>query len=535
MRIPFGLFAVCAAAIFAVWWWLGVSIQMPPSPLEANEKLHCISYAPFRAEQSPLDPSVRIERRQIEEDISRLAGVTNCIRTYSTDFGLEHVPEIARSHGLKLLQGLWLSGRADKNREQIETAVDLAKRYPEAIAAIIVGNEVLLRGEMSGADLADTIREVKSRVATQVTYADVWEFWLRHRAVYDAVDFVTIHILPYWEDFPIPADTAAAHVDAIRRQITGAFPHKEILIGETGWPSAGRMREGAAPSAVNQARVIHEVLTVAKRENFRVNVIEAFDQPWKRRLEGTVGGHWGLFDAAKREFKFPWGGTVSNHPLWLWQAAGGISLALFTFVAGFLARKRISVAGDPLRFWLVVAAIALIPGALIGWAVEKAAIESLGVGGWIRSLAWVAVSGAAPLLATLALAAGLAAPSFEKVLAHAGDRRRQALPLAVGAVLIVTGVLALEVALGLVFDPRYRDFPFAQLTAAAVPYLLLGFARPSQAGGRGVAEMVLAAVLAACAVYIALNEGFANWQALWLAAALAVFALTLLRLRAAPG
>ena len=36
-----------------------------------------------------------------------------------------------------------------------------------------------------------------------VTYADVWEFWLRYRDVYEAVDFVTIHILPYWEDFPI--------------------------------------------------------------------------------------------------------------------------------------------------------------------------------------------------------------------------------------------------------------------------------------------------------------------------------------------
>ena len=49
-----------------------------------------------------------------------------------------------------------------------------------------------------------------------VTYADVWEFWLRYREVAAAVDFITIHILPYWEDIPIPARRAAAHVDAIR-------------------------------------------------------------------------------------------------------------------------------------------------------------------------------------------------------------------------------------------------------------------------------------------------------------------------------
>ena len=136
-----------------------------------------------------------------------------------------------------------------------------------------------------------------------VTYADVWEFWLRNREVYDAVDFVTIHILPYWEDMPVRAKFAASHVDSIRRRMAVAFPGKEILIGETGWPSAGRMREGALPSRTNQARVVSEILDLAKREGFRVNLIEAYDQPWKRQLEGTVGGYWGLFDAvqARRE------------------------------------------------------------------------------------------------------------------------------------------------------------------------------------------------------------------------------------------
>ena len=97
-----------------------------------------------------------------------------------------------------------------------------------------------------------------------------------------AVDFVTIHILPYWEDHPIAAREAANHVDSIRKQVVAAFAGKEIVIGEVGWPSAGRMREGALPSPANQARVLHDVLARGKRENFHVNLIEAFDQPWKR-------------------------------------------------------------------------------------------------------------------------------------------------------------------------------------------------------------------------------------------------------------
>ena len=284
MGVVSALFAIAAAAIVAVWGWLGSTVQMPPSPLVSGGKLYCISYAPFRGDQSPFGPDVPIDPRQIDEDLAQLKQITDCVRTYSIDHGLDQIPEIARRHVMKVLQGLWLSNQPDRSRHQVETAVALAKRFPDVIAAVIVGNEVLLRGEMSGPDLVRIIREVKAQVSMPVTYADVWEFWLRHREVAAAVDFVSIHILPYWEDFPIPARDAPSHVDAIRRRMVAAFPEKEIFVGEFGWPSAGRMREGALPSPVNQARAMHEVLAHARRENYRVNLIEAYDQPWKRQL-----------------------------------------------------------------------------------------------------------------------------------------------------------------------------------------------------------------------------------------------------------
>src|SRR5437773_248016 len=230
MRLAVGLFLPVAAAILGCWWWLGAPVAMPPSPLEAGEKLSCASYTPFRGSETPLD-------------------------------------------------------------------------------------------------LTNLIRSVNARISVPVTYADVWEFWLRYPEVQAAVDFVTIHILPYWEDFPVPASEAAAHVESIRQKLKAAFPDKEILIGEVGWPSAGRMRDGALPSRANQARVVQDVLAAAKREHYRVSVIEAFDQPWKEQQEGTVGGHWGLLDGKTREFKFAWGAAVSDHPYWRWQAAAGIALA----------------------------------------------------------------------------------------------------------------------------------------------------------------------------------------------------------------
>src|SRR6185312_8932292 len=132
---------------------------------------------------------------------------------------------------------------------------------------------------------------------------------------------VTIHILPYWEDFPVSASAAASHVTDIYKMIVNSFPGKEIMLGEVGWPSEGRMREGALPSPTNQSRVLHDVVSAAKRGNWPINIIEAFDQPWKRQLEGTVGGHWGLYGAYDRRARFVWGGGVSDHPRWRWQAA----------------------------------------------------------------------------------------------------------------------------------------------------------------------------------------------------------------------
>src|SRR5215831_16849582 len=340
MRLAIACLAVTATAIAGFWAWLGSPVPMPQSQLGRGEKLYCVSYTPFRGSQTPLDPSTMIPAAQIEDDLTRLAQFTDCVRTYSVDFGLDQIPGIAAKHGLKVMQGLWLSSDPEKCRYQIETAVALANKYPGTIRSVVVGNEVLLRGDMTATDLANTIRSVKSRVRVPVTYADVWEFWLRNTAVASAVDFITIHILPYWEDFPIPARYAMAHVEAIRRQVLNAFPDKEVLIGEVGWPSAGRMREGALPSPANQARVIQDVIALSKRENFNVNIIEAFDQPWKRALEGTVGGHWGLFDAATRMAKFAGAQAVSNHPLWLWQAGAGILFAAVVFAAALAVRTK---------------------------------------------------------------------------------------------------------------------------------------------------------------------------------------------------
>jgi exo-beta-1,3-glucanase (GH17 family) len=532
LRTPLALLLICLGAVGAAWWWLATPIVLARAPIDPNSKLMCVSYAPFRGEQTPLTLSTQVTAEQIAEDLAQLAKITDCIRTYSTDNGLDQIPEIAARVGLKVIQGIWLSSNRQRNLARIATTIRLVKEYPATITALVVGNEVLLRGEMTTADLAATIRSVKAQVAVPVTYADVWEFWLRNREIYDAVDFVTIHILPYWEDFPIRAKFAAAHVDAIRRRMAVAFPGKEILIGETGWPSTGRMRDAALPSRTNQARVVSEILELAKRENFRVNLIEAYDQPWKRRLEGTVGGYWGLFDSVGRDLKYPPGVAISNCPHWKLQMAGGMVLAVLVFAAALLTLRRRPWTPRPAS-WIAVAVTATSSGILLGIAVDKMSYESYGLGGWLFWGSLLAAAILSPLLGANALMSGRSLPTFLELMGPKNYRHRSALTLALGLTLATAALIGADTALGLVFDPRYRDFPFASMSMAVVPFTALTLLNRPKGGARPVAESVFAALFAGAAIFTAINEGRDNWQSLWTCAIYFLFAITLWRVRVA--
>jgi exo-beta-1,3-glucanase (GH17 family) len=530
LRTPLVLIPISLAMIFGVWWWIATPITLSRAPIEAGAKLECVSYAPFRGEQTPLDPSTHIDADQIAQDMAQLAKISNCVRTYSIDNGLDQLPALAAKAGLKVIQGIWLSNDRFKNMAQIATAVGLAKDYPGVITALVVGNEVLLRGEMTAADLAATIRSVKSQVKVPVTYADVWEYWLRNREIYDAVDFVTIHILPYWEDIPVRARYAANHVDAIRKRVAVAFPDKEILIGETGWPSAGRMREGALPSRTNQARVVSEILTLAKREHFRVNLIEAYDQPWKRNLEGTVGGYWGLIDADNRALKYPAGEPVSNFPRWKLDVSAGMTLSVVVFLAAILTLRR-RPWPPRLASWLAVGTSATVAGVLLGVAVDKLLVESYGLGRWVQWSLLLASGILTPILSAHALMSGRPMPTFLELFGPREERSGSVMTWLLGLLVVVTVLIGAETALGFTFDPRYRDFPFASLTMAAVPLFLLMLLNRPQQGARPIAEAAFAGVFAACTLYIGFNEGPKNWQSLWTCAIYAMLALTLWRAR----
>ena len=138
--------ALLAALLFQTW------AQTRPvavrHALEPGEKLRCVSYGPFhRRGQTPFDEKLTISRAQIEEDLEALSALTDCVRIYATDAGLDQVPAVARERGMKVLLGVWISFDQERNAAALEHAIALANEYRDVVRALIVGNEVLLRHE----------------------------------------------------------------------------------------------------------------------------------------------------------------------------------------------------------------------------------------------------------------------------------------------------------------------------------------------------------------------------------------------------
>ena len=473
-------------------------VALPDAP---PGRIACVSYTPFyRPGESPLDPHARVGAARIEADLAVLSRRFDCVRTYSVGQGMDQVPAIAQRNGMQVLLGIWLGRDPAANAREMALGIATARAHRAAIRAIVVGNEVLLRGELPASAIAADLDRVRAATGLPVTYADVWEFWLQHPRLAAHVDFVTIHILPYWEDHPVAVSQAVPHIAAVVARVRAAFPGKPVLIGETGWPSRGRVRQAAVPSLINEARFMREFLRYAHQEHVPYNLIEAFDQPWKRRLEGTVGGYWGLYDDA-RQPKFPLQGPVAEDPR-AWRALVPAALLALAFA---LAAWR--------RRWPERALRAL---AGFGSGLALAAAWQQLADGARGALEWGA--GSAALAAMLATAWILAARLARRIGdADAAPAMSASTPLLTrlqGGWLIVLAWLDLL----LVFDPRYRDLPLALIAPVALGFVLLRVAglAPALAPADRRPQLLALGSASLATITVLQERGLNPWAWAWL-------------------
>lgn len=449
-------FLFCLVLLACLHFFLASFVNRPQyaGPDVPEGKLKSLSFAPFREGFSPLEKKFPLPEH-IEEDLRLLADKTEVIRTYSSLGGMEAVPLMARSHGLAMIQGAWLGYGKKDNRLEIEALIESANAHPDVVKRVIVGNEVLLRGEMNPERLIEYIREVKRAIAQPVSYADVWSMYMKYPQIIREVDFITIHILPYWEDEPIPVRTAPGHIERIYRQVRqeadGIAPGKPILIGESGWPSFGRQRGGAVPGVVNEAIFIRHFIKTARENDFDYNIVEAFNQPWKSKLEGAVGANWGLYSAARKQV-FPLTGRVMENPDWMLRFLYSTTLGL---LVSFFYFRRISALAWPKG--LVFLAFIQILAASLSMPIDELWSTAYSIGRRVYVLLIAMIN---TVTAGLLLQRGLAILTES----HASARLAKWLD----SVCLLLIALALYKTYGLATYGRYLDFPYAELLLAVV-------------------------------------------------------------------
>jgi exo-beta-1,3-glucanase (GH17 family) len=503
----------CLSGLVVAAWYVPNRPQDPPGG-HPDDRFASLSFGAYRPWESPLTDHFPTEA-EADSDMALVAREASAVRTYAAIEGNFDTAALAKKHGVKLWQGIWLGADRAKNEIEMARGVALARQYPDTIVRVVVGNEVLLRRDLPPAELIADIDRVKKAVRQPVAYADVWDFWKQFPEVAAHVDVMLIHLLPYWEDVPTGIDGAVAKVDAAYHEMKQLFPGKQIAIGETGWPSRGRQRADAVPGRVNEARFLRGFLALSRAEHFDYNFIEAFDQIWKYKSEGVVGANWGVFDA-DRAVKIPVYGPLSEDPEWARHA--GLSVLAGWLLAGLGVWAGGRVRG-PNAVILCVAAMAL--GAALGFGVSGALSTLYDVHLEIAASVNIAGQAALAVLAMLRLA-GRVPGAPGRTAKDSSDMVRALmlrwrLPTLAGlfedlCFLFVWTACVLQMLL--LFDPRYREFPvvtFAVPLVVTAGRILLGDA--PRAGG-GVLGLLAGGTLVVGAVASAIQEGRLNGQSL---------------------
>ncbi|MBB6094517.1 exo-beta-1,3-glucanase (GH17 family)/cellulose synthase/poly-beta-1,6-N-acetylglucosamine synthase-like glycosyltransferase [Povalibacter uvarum] len=319
MKFSSYLVAIVFAAItFGLWAWLNRPVDEPHWP----QRVQGMAFSPFQANQNPVD-RVLPSTEQIDADLALLARASvNAVRTYSSLDTLAEVPELAERHQIKVAVGAWLDRNRATNEKEIAAAIELARDHANVIR-LVIGNESVLRGDLSVNELTAALDRVRDAVEQPVSTAEPWHVWITHPKLAEHVDFIGVHLLPYWEGIPVEeaVDYMASRIELLEK----TFPGKRVVICEVGWPSEGRTREGAVASLSNEALFLRRFLARARDEGYVYYIMEAFDQPWKARYEGAVGAYWGVYNV-ERQPKFEFIKPIVRIPQW--QMLAGISVVV---------------------------------------------------------------------------------------------------------------------------------------------------------------------------------------------------------------
>ncbi len=398
---------IVAFGNFGLWALTHLPAQAPDVPAHVAG----LSYTPFQRKDDPAEGRFP-KHADIDADLALAAKLSSNIRSY-TSAQFPDLPSLAEKHGLKLTAGVWLNGEAKHDALELLSGLEAARNFPNVLR-LIVGNETLLRKALTREELIVHLKKARAGSRVPVSTAEPWHIWLAQPELAEHVDFITIHLLPYWEGIDVSG--AVAHALYQYESVKKQFPNKTVVIGEVGWPSSGDRFGGAIASPANQAIFLRQFLAAAGPMKLDYFVMEASDQPWKVQEEGHAGAYWGMMDAT-RQLKFSFSGPIERDPYWRYKA---ILASLLGFTVLILFLTRLSGMRGVAQVCFAVACQLIMSGAVI--------LLTQPLSSYLRGTDWVALVIFIPTLIMMILI--LLAHAFEfSELFWGGSLRRTFTPL----------------------------------------------------------------------------------------------------------
>jgi exo-beta-1,3-glucanase (GH17 family) len=252
--------------------------------------VHGLCFSPFLDGQAP---GSLVSEAQIRARLEIIRPYTRWVRSFSCTEGHEQTPRIAHELGLKTLVGAWLGTDRQINEREVTAAIEVARAGHADLLA--VGNEVLLREDLSEDELLGYIQRVKDAVpGVPVGYVDAYYLFEKHPRIAAACDVLMTNCYPFWEG--CPREQAIPYMQQMYRRTQAAARGKPVLISETGWPNTGSAFHGSVPSVEGAMRYFVDTFSWARQDDVPVFYFAAFDEAWKVGAEGDVGAYWGLWD-----------------------------------------------------------------------------------------------------------------------------------------------------------------------------------------------------------------------------------------------
>ncbi|MCR5782063.1 MAG: leucine-rich repeat protein [Clostridia bacterium] len=239
-------------------------------------------------------PGSALSEDLIRRQLTAVSDFSDVVRFYGAAGELAKAYEIAHDMGFTVLGNAWLSNDKTANQAELDALIRHCNNGLCRVA--IVGSEVLLRKDLSTEELISAIGYVRERIKDKsipVTTADSVDILLSRSSVRDACDLLMPNCYPFWSGSPI--DQAKERFEKDMNALEAIKNGKEIVVSETGWPTAGESeitnaKAGEAEAAQYYAAIREWSLST----NTQVLFFDAADEPWKAADEGTVGAHWGF-------------------------------------------------------------------------------------------------------------------------------------------------------------------------------------------------------------------------------------------------